>query len=251
MNPDAIEAALLSGKPLQPPSSASDRQYTEHDDAEDDAQEDEDHNEDDDLFTDSRPRRSTAPTPGPDPTAAPYANAQGRQTGVKGVLDDRRASALASQRAQNDARASKGAEQAARAMVGMTIHEEDAHRRGEESKEDGEARERWRRARRHELEREKERERAQEGMQRGGLREVGREGFLGAVERRGWVVVLIYEPVSLYCRRSSRVQNVRADNIVYTPMSNPLILPSSFISHPPRISCNPRWAPDPTYPLPR
>jgi hypothetical protein len=198
MNPDAIEAALLSGKPLQPPSSAPDRQYTEHDhDSKDEEEVDED--DDDDLFTDSTPRRSTALTPGPDPEASPFANAQGRQTGVKGVLDDRRASALANQKAQSEARTSKGAEQAARAMVGMTIHEEDAYRCGEEnkeSKEDGEARERWRRARRHELEREKERERAQEGMQRGGLREVGREGFLGAVERRGWVVVLIYESVS-------------------------------------------------------
>jgi hypothetical protein len=200
MNPDAIEAALIAGKPLQPPLSAPDRQHTEHDpEADQDGDSDED---DEDTFTDSHTRRRRADpslqSPGPDPQAAPYANAQGRQTGVKGVLDDRRASALASQRTQRDKQTSLAAEQVERAMVGMTIHEEDAYRRRiEESKEDGEARERWRRARRHELELEKERERAQEGVQRGGLREVGTEGFLGAVERRGWVVVLIYEPVSL------------------------------------------------------
>jgi hypothetical protein len=34
---------------------------------------------------------------------------------------------------------------------------------------------------------------------RKGLREVGKEGFVSAVEREGWVVVVIYEPVSLSC----------------------------------------------------
>ncbi len=34
--------------------------------------------------------------------------------------------------------------------------------------------------------------------ERGGLKEVGKEGFVLAVERRGWVIVLVYEPVSVF-----------------------------------------------------
>lgn len=192
MNPDAIEAALMSGKPLVPPSSPPPR----------DNEPDSDVSETDSVSS-SHHRKSRQPGPpptGPDPQAQPYANAQGRQTGVKGVLDDRRASALASQRATAEARSAHTEEQMKRGMVAMTISEEASARAREktmqESKEDAEARERWRRARREELEREKERERANEGMGRVGLREVGQDGFLGAVERRGWVVVLIYEPVS-------------------------------------------------------
>jgi hypothetical protein len=102
-------------------------------------------------------------------------------------------------------------------MVGLTVHEEDAARRknaerteagekdGERAKwdreaaEDALARERWRAQRRAEIERERNKGREEDGVRRskmGGIREVGREGFIRAVEREGWVLVLIYEPVS-------------------------------------------------------
>ena len=102
-------------------------------------------------------------------------------------------------------------------MVGLTVHEEEEARRrdraaqGEasereterakwnrEAAEDALARERWRAQRRAEIERERNKGREEDGVVRsknGGIREVGREGFIRAVEREGWVLVLIYEPV--------------------------------------------------------
>lgn len=67
-----------------------------------------------------------------------------------------------------------------------------------EAAEDALARERWRAQRRAEIERERNKDREEDGVVRsknGGIREVGREGFIRAVEREGWVLVLIYEPV--------------------------------------------------------
>lgn len=89
-------------------------------------------------------------------------------------------------------------------MVGVTSLEEDDLREKErllkELEDDAFAREQWRASRRAELEKPKEVEVGREdyrGYRRGGLREVGKEGFLNAVEKRGWTVVLIYEPVRL------------------------------------------------------
>ena len=76
----------------------------------------------------------------------------------------------------------------------LTLEEEGKLREREKLVEDEEDMERRRRKRRGEMEAEK----LDDGggwMKRGGLREIGKEGFVRAVERPGRVVVLIYEPV--------------------------------------------------------
>jgi hypothetical protein len=102
-----------------------------------------------------------------------------------------------------------------RKIVAMTIHEEEAARAadkarsegGDEGEGDNEVR-KWRKARKEELRRTREGTGDADGgsaghaalvegvVKRGGLRAVGKEGFVSAVERPGWVVILIYEPVS-------------------------------------------------------
>jgi len=128
------------------------------------------------------------------------------QTGPKGVISDQKArDRLLKLKADNDIRELVYRQQRA-AIVGLTIEEEEEVRRkegeregkskikgkgkGEEESEeiqDDELKE-WRRKRLDELESDNVRK-------KGGLREVGKEGFVNAVERDGWVVVLIYEPV--------------------------------------------------------
>lgn len=129
----------------------------------------------------------------------------GPQTGPKGVISDRRARSAADQASARDRREATRRAQGRRAIVGATVEEEDAMRRAEangagmqeeereQDREERSAREAWRAQRRDELA-----GRGQAGDGRGGgkgLREVGEEGFVSAVERTGWVVVLIYEPV--------------------------------------------------------
>ncbi|TXT11095.1 hypothetical protein VHUM_01846 [Vanrija humicola] len=118
----------------------------------------------------------------------PYADAAPRragapQTGPKGVVEDQRAAAAAAAaRAQRDGvRATRAAQERA-AITAPTVHDEaDARLAAQlaDASLDDDGRERWRAAR----------------LAERGLREVGKESFVAAVERRGWVVVLIYEPL--------------------------------------------------------
>ena len=156
---------------------------------------------------------------------------RGAQTGPKGVMADRAAHDRSARLEKEQAGRERDAYLLSKAMVGMTV-EEEARAREEEQRakegrevkekerateEDGENDDddgdeelrRWRAFRRRELQKEHEHGRgvgidtgSMEGgldLKRGGLREVGKDGFLSAVEASPWVVVLIYEPV---CRFS-------------------------------------------------
>jgi hypothetical protein len=96
-------------------------------------------------------------------------------------------------------------------IVGNTWKEEEDMRAKEKDQEGGI--EEWRKGRIEEM------------KARKGLREVGKEGFVSAVEREGWVCVLIYEPVSLDSHalvrdklEDARMQN--ADYVGNTTLSN-------------------------------
>lgn len=165
-------------------------------------------NTDDELGSDiSRP---TSPTDRTAPQQfAPPPRADGAQTGPKGVITDRKNQRLADRLAQETQRLQVIEAQQRKALTGSTSQREDELRERErllkESEEDGLAREQWRAQRRAELEAEKyggEKYQdypgtrgIQNGRGQGGLREVGMEGYLEAVERPGWAVILIYEPV--------------------------------------------------------
>ncbi|KAK8850536.1 hypothetical protein IAR55_004454 [Kwoniella newhampshirensis] len=135
------------------------------------------------------------------------------QTGPKGVIEDRKAAQAHSHSLRQEEKRKRGEESLRRGMTGLTVHEESelvkrqqqTEEEEEEEEEEGEGVEQWRRRRRLELQLgststssrdiQDEEERAElRGAKRGGLKEVGREGFVDAVERSGWVVVLIYEP---------------------------------------------------------
>lgn len=142
----------------------------------------------------------------------------GHHTGVKGVIDDRKmhdSNAAAQKQSQATARAI-GLQR--KALVGLTIHEEAelvAKDKKEDVGEDSEL-ENWRKKRRDQLQREKimqqedesqwDRQRqgdfaygewnAEMGIRRGALREISEHNFVESVEREGWAIVLIYEPVS-------------------------------------------------------
>ena len=118
--------------------------------------------------------RPSSPVPSTHPLLPTYTDRPGAQTGPKGVISDRR---FHDRQAHDDAAASVESlrvDQERRAIVAPTVEEEDVMR--------------WRERRMAEL-------RESEGPVKRGLREVGKEGFVAAVERNGWVVVLIYEPV--------------------------------------------------------
>lgn len=142
----------------------------------------------------------------------------GHHTGVKGVIDDRKmhdSNAAAQKQSQATA---KAIELQRKALVGLTIHEEAelvAKDKKKEEEEDAEL-ENWRKKRRDQLQRQKtmqqedesqwDRQRqgdfaygegnAEKGIRRGALREISEHNFVESVEREGWAIVLIYEPVS-------------------------------------------------------
>ncbi|WRT70714.1 uncharacterized protein IL334_007712 [Kwoniella shivajii] len=134
----------------------------------------------------------------------------GPQTGPKGVIEDRKAHNSHSRQIKERQNAERVSELNRRAIVGLTIHEEDQLRKREQAGQDDVEVEEWRRKRKDQLryqdrtgydhdeggnEDEKYRQYGRrESVKRGGLKEVGKEGFIDAVERNGWVVVLIYEP---------------------------------------------------------
>lgn len=143
----------------------------------------------------------------------------GHHTGVKGVIDDRKmhdSNAAAQKQSQATARA---IELQRKALVGLTIHEEAelvAKGKKKEKEEEDPELENWRKKRRDQLQREKtmqqedesqwDRQRqgdfaygegnAEKCIRRGALREISEHNFVESVERKGWAIVLIYEPVS-------------------------------------------------------
>jgi hypothetical protein len=112
-------------------------------------------------------------------------HAKGAQTGIKGVLNDKKAHTRSTQSKEKEERRGLKERMEKMSIVGNTWKEEEDMRAKEKDQEGGI--EEWRKGRIEEM------------KGRKGLREVGKEGFVSAVEREGWVVVLIYEPVSLSC----------------------------------------------------
>jgi hypothetical protein len=112
-------------------------------------------------------------------------HAKGAQTGIKGVLNDKKAHTRSTQSKEKEERRGLKERMEKMSIVGNTWKEEEDMRAKEKDQEGGI--EEWRKGRIEEM------------KARKGLREVGKEGFVSAVEREGWVVVLIYEPVSLSC----------------------------------------------------
>jgi hypothetical protein len=110
-------------------------------------------------------------------------HAKGAQTGIKGVLNDKKAHTRSTQSKEKREREGLKERMEKMSIVGNTWKEEEDMRAKEKDQEGGI--EEWRKGRIEEM------------KARKGLREVGKEGFVSAVEREGWVCVLIYEPVSL------------------------------------------------------
>lgn len=128
----------------------------------------------------------------------------GSRTGPKGVLSDSKEHDTREKNEQRLHLERVKREQEERAIIGSTVGEEEELREKEKlirsAKEDEEEEDldRIRRLRLDELRNDHHQldMNLHGPVKRKGLREVGKEGFLNAVERPGWVVVLIYEPVS-------------------------------------------------------
>ncbi|ORX41006.1 hypothetical protein BD324DRAFT_647906 [Kockovaella imperatae] len=128
------------------------------------------------------------------------------QTGPKGVISDRHAHDRNAKYEKNRAIQNVRDLQEKIKMVALTADEEDVSRQDEEArliqaekregmeKEDEEYdekfKEQWKALRRDQL----KMDRNGSGVAKRGLREIGQEGFIHAVERPGWVIILIYEP---------------------------------------------------------
>ena len=138
-------------------------------------------------------------------------NAHDPQTGPKGVITDRQAHIRHAREEKVRAGRDIRERQERRKIIASTVHEEDMLRAedeerllkpsalprqaGQDDLEDEKYREQWRATRRAEME---GKSKSLDGGGKRGLREIGQEGFLSAVERPGWVVILIYEPVRLH-----------------------------------------------------
>jgi hypothetical protein len=149
-------------------------------------------------------------------------HAKGAQTGIKGVLNDKKAHTRSTQSKEKEERRGLKERMEKMSIVGNTWKEEEDMRAKEKDQEGGI--EKWRKGRIEEM------------KARKGLREVGKEGFVSAVEREGWVCVLIYEPVSLdsYAlvrdELEERIQN--ADYVGNTTLSNTPTRNDHTLHHP-------------------
>jgi len=174
--PDALEEAALSGALFQPRERSG--TPTRSDDGSDDSV-----SEDESSPQPQGTESSTALIPEYDET-----HAKGAQTGIKGVLNDKKAHTRSSNARQQEEQRDLKGRMEKMALVGNTWREEEEIRAREKNEEeDGDGIDDWRKKRMDEMK-----------LGRG-LREVGKEGFVSAVEKAGWVVVLIYEPVSYLC----------------------------------------------------
>ena len=184
----ALESAALSGSLFRPRSHSTARSASTASPT----------NTDDELASDlSEPLSSF-----------PVSARNGPQTGPKGVIEDRRSHVRQSRLDKERAVRGMQAYQERRKMVGMTSAEDDEHRKWERLMDhremgfqDEQEDEEGVREGREETEgrvmsgRRVNRWGKDEMVRRVGLREVGKQGFVSAVERPGWVVILIYEPV--------------------------------------------------------
>jgi hypothetical protein len=177
--PDALEEAALSGALFKDNYGPPERSGTPEPSSSD---------SDSGLDSDDYPNN---PVPGESTTGLieqDEIHAKGAQTGIKGVLNDKKAHTRSTLSERDEERRELKGRMEKMSIVGNTWEEEEKLREKEkEGGGDGDELEGWRKGRIEEM------------RARKGLREVGKEGFVGAVEREGWVVVLIYEPVRSFC----------------------------------------------------
>lgn len=166
-------------------------------------------------------------------------HAKGAQTGIKGVLNDKKQHTRSTVSAAKREKEELKGRMEKMSIVGNTWEEEEVLREKEKEQDEGDGLEGWRKGRIEEM------------RARKGLKEVGKEGFVSAVEREGWVVVLIYEPVSVSLYRGPNghgswiVVSINADCIGDSKMSdyttrndyslyNPLLIkaPNNIIKSP-------------------
>lgn len=195
----ALEAAALSGELLQPRSSSPTRSTSTAspintaDELASDAEDEHDGGDSDSEAGATTSKTALVPQP-------KQYDHEGARTGPKGVIADRKAHIRGETTQRREYVKALNERMAKSAIVGQTWDEEEADRAAE--KADEVEVQNWRMKRKEELERFRSERQAgaAAGVTAGkvGLREVGKEGFVHAVERKGWVVVLIYEPVSRF-----------------------------------------------------
>lgn len=185
----ALENAALDGTLFSNRSISPSRHSVDSRDEED---------SEDDLSRPSSPLAAAPPASSHPYASSPSPRRKGPKTGPKGVIADQR-SAKAHAAAQSRAELqSTRARQEKGAITASTVHDEDVLRSkmaetritDQEKREEDDLEAKWRAQRMATL---------QAG--RGGLREIGAATFLSTVERKGWALVLIYEPVSCVCGR--------------------------------------------------
>jgi hypothetical protein len=232
----ALEAAALSGELFQPRSTSPTRSAStssptpdsDDDDARDSFLFEEEAEDDDDTTggpSSSRAALVNSSSRAQDAQQGGSVRSQnqnqyehdGARTGPKGVMADRKAQVEGSAIQRQEDLRNLNEKMEKSAIVGQTWQEEEEARAKAEGRQikktDQELEEEeeaeihdWRMKRKEELERFRAERQAGmggggrglgvEGVGKVGLKEVGKEGFVSAVEKRGWVVVLIYEPVS-------------------------------------------------------
>lgn len=133
----------------------------------------------------------------PEPPASSSKAGSSTRTGPKGVIQDQKDAIERNRLAQLAGRIEGNRVMEGKALLGATWDEEERLKEREKSQvekdgeDDQEAMRVWREKRMDEL------RNGGQGERRGFLREVGMDGYLSAVEKGdGWVIVLVYEPVS-------------------------------------------------------
>lgn len=130
---------------------------------------------------------------------------KGPNTGVKGVIKDAQHRKAVEREIHRMKIAETNKYLESKSFQAQTIDEEDKDKRNateNESVYNEEARQRWLRRRQAGIESQQETddEDIERQRRKTRMREVGEEGFLDAVEREGWVLVMLYEPDVPRCR---------------------------------------------------
>lgn len=188
-----LEQAALSGELFQPRSNSPTRSdstsspLNTDDELASDLDLDDDEDDHKDGFVSQRHPSRGRPGEGAtgDSTTALIEPQEGPRTGIKGVINDKKAY-TAYTRSETRDKARELRRKMERTAITSKAPQSTKTMSGAGGQGDGDARDAWRTQRIMELE-----------LTRKGLREVGKEGFVHAVEKAGWVLVLIYEPVRL------------------------------------------------------
>jgi hypothetical protein len=187
MPEDDLETRLLSGQGFSQPRSSSPTRS-----ASTSSQPDTDDELGSDLSEPSSPQHPDAVLAG--------IERKGPNTGVKGVIKDAQHRKAVEREIHRMKIAETNKYLESKSFQAQTIDEEDKDKRNAVENERGyneEARQRWLRRRQAGIESQQDTddEDIERQRRKTRMREVGEEGFLDAVEREGWVLVMLYEPV--------------------------------------------------------